>query len=651
MRYYIERYNNYVEQKRLTNFDTFDLHNLKHSDSSLYRSLELILGSHIGGEEYIHKYNKYGITNVPVAENSFEFKGDNLKSLSIKDRRYSFLDVMDTLYDKTDSTYIYEVLASETKEFNRIRIPVYIDDGNTESVSKDDYIKAILNLDIEINYLQRKNIERPEHLNYDANVRFNTGDKDYDQFTRYIVENRNDKQFFREPYVFLGYNHGMRGTNVGKEGALMPMSGANTINGWRAGTYSVFTRHRNSRGNHSYKTKVNFFNTTDGTLKEVEKLLAIKKLVYVNEQLTAIKYEPGRINLVTSQDMVWGITKGMIGSNSCTTEQSGSINSLYAMTYLQNFPTVYVGFEEENKLDVSLNHIGQTIFDTTGLKRVGYITITFGNFKELGLHPTQYNKSDMYCRTSFDYSDNARFNIKISVPKGLPNLIYKGQMEIGSQIYLMPGYVEYDNNKFVTAELGVGTERQFHENDDIKYLNINSEYDHSRTFLMNQIDGTKVNNKNRVMELFKKVTRNMISPEVITEQWRRNRELYLDGEYVRNFGGWIFPPMRLGALSRLQEASYASNFQYDTNGQDPYKVGYGYPYTNRKFYNHIDTYGGYSNLYNIIMERPNHIFATNNAQFHYMCARKYLSLNPMYKRIAHDEPHPSNNFYANDGAL
>lgn len=50
MRYYIEKYNNYDEQKRLTNFDTFDLHNLKHSDSSLYKSLELILGSHIGGE-------------------------------------------------------------------------------------------------------------------------------------------------------------------------------------------------------------------------------------------------------------------------------------------------------------------------------------------------------------------------------------------------------------------------------------------------------------------------------------------------------------------------------------------------------------------------------------------------------------------------
>lgn len=650
MRYYIERYNIYDEQKRLTNFDTFDLHNLKHSDSSLYRSLELILGSHIGGEKYIHKYNKYGITNVPVAENSFEFKGDNLKSLSIKDRRYSFLDVMDTLYDKTDSTYIYEVLASETKEFNRIRIPIYIDDGNTESVSKDDYIKAILNLDIEINYLQRKNIERPEHLNYDANVRFNTGDKDYDQFTRYIVENRNDKQFFREPYVFLGYNHGMKGTNVGKEGALMPMSGATSINTWRAGTYSVFTRHRNSRGNHSYKTKVNFFNTTDGTLKEVEKLLAIKKLVYERNELKAIKYEPGRINLVTSQDMVWGITKGMIGSNSCTTERSGSINSLYAMTYLQNFPTVYVGFEEENKLDVSLNHVGQTIFDTTGLKRIGFITITFGNFKELGLHPTQYNKSDMYCRTSFDYSDNARFNIKISVPKGLPNLIYKGQMEIGSQIYLMPGYVEYDNNKFVTAELGVGTERQFHENDDIKYLNINSEYDYSRTFLMSQIDGTKVNDKNRVMELFKKVTRNMISPMSISEQWRRHPELYLDGEYVRNFGGWIFPPMRLGALSYLQSGSYVSNFQYGTHSRDPYKVGYGHPYINAKFYDRIAPYGGYSNLYNLAMG-PSIIFAKNNAQFHYMCARKYLSLNPIYKRIKHDDPHPSNNFYATDGSL
>lgn len=651
MRYYIERYNNYVEQKRLTNFDTFDLHNLKHSDSSLYRSLELILGSHIGGEKYIHKYNKYGITNVPVLENSFEFKGDNLKSLSIGDRRYSFLDVMDTLYDKTDSTYIYEVLASETKEFNRIRIPVYIDDGNTESVSKDDYIKAILNLDIEINYLQRKNIERPEHLNYDANVRFNTGDKDYDQFTRYIVENRNDKQFFREPYVFLGYNHGMRGTNVGKEGALMPMSGAGSLNAWRAGTYSVFTRHRNSRGNHSYKTKVNFFNTTDGTLKEVEKLLAIKKLVHDNkQQLEAIKYdEPGRINLVTSQDMVWGITKGMIGSNSCTTEQSGSINSLYVMTYIQNFPTVYVGFEEENKLDVYLDR-EKTIVDEVGLKRIGFITITFGNFKELGLHPTQYNKSGMYCRTSFDYSDNARFNIKISVPKGLPNLIYKGQMETGSQIYLMPGYVEYDNNKFVTAELGMGTERQFHENDDIKYLNINSEYDHSKTFLMSQIDGTKVNDKNRVMELFKKVTRNMISPSPITEQWRTNSNLYLDGEYAHNFGGWIFPPMRLGALSMSQGAAYASQFQYGTNSQDPYKVGYGFPYTNANFYDKIGTYSQYSTLYGIATG-VNVIFAKNNAQFHYMCARKYLSLNPIYKRIAHDNPHPSNNFYAHDGAL
>lgn len=648
MRYYIERYNGYVEQERLTNFDTFDLHNLKHSDSSLYRSLELILGSHMGGEKYIHKYDKYGITNVPVAENSFEFKGDNLKSLSIGDRRYSFLDVMDTLYDKTDSTYIYEVLASETKEFNRIRIPVYIDDGNTESVSKDDYIKAILNLDIEINYLQRKNLSSPEHLHYDANVRFNNGDKDYDQFTRLIINDRNNKQFFREPYVFTGYNNGMPGTDVGQEGALMPLSGSNSINNWRAGTYSVFTRHRNSRGNHSYKTKVNFFNTTDGTLKEVEKLLAIKKLVYVKgEQLKAIKYEPGRINLVTSQDMVWGITKGMIGSNSCTAESFGSISSLYVMTYLQNFPTVYVGFEEENKLDVYLDR-EKTIVDEVGLKRIGFITITFGNFKELGLHPTQYNKGDMYCRTSFDYSDNARFNIKISVPKGLPNLIYKGQMETGSQIYLMPGYVEYDNNKFVTAELGTGAERQFHENDDIKYLNINSEYDHSRTFLMSQIDGTKVNDKNRVMELFKKVTRNMISPEVITEQWRKNPELYLDGEYVRNFGGWIFPPMRLGALSRMQGTTYASDFQYNTPEQDKYKVGYGFPYTNARFYDHIATYGGYSTIYNIA-NGGNIIFAKNNAQFHYMCARKYLGLNPIYKRIAHDSPHPSNNF-SNEGA-
>ena len=93
---------------------------------------------------------------------------------------------MDTLYDKTESTYIYEVLASETKEFNKIRIPVYIDDGNTESVTKEDYIKAILNLDIEINYLQRKNMIRPALLNYDANVYMNSGDKDYNQVARRV---------------------------------------------------------------------------------------------------------------------------------------------------------------------------------------------------------------------------------------------------------------------------------------------------------------------------------------------------------------------------------------------------------------------------------------------------------------------------------
>lgn len=650
MLYYLEKYNNYSEENRLTNFDVFDLHNLRHSDSSIYRSLELILGSKIGGEKYIHNYNKYNIKNVAVPENSFEFKGDNLKSLSIKDRRYSLLGAMDTLYDKTESTYIYEVLASETKEFNKIRIPVYIDEGNTESVIKEDYIKAILNLDIEINYLQRKNVQRPEHLNYDANVYMNTGNKDYDQVARHVIDDnfRNTKQVFQEPYMFIGYNNGMPGSAVGTEGALMPISGGGSINGWSAGTYSVFTRHRNSRGNHSYKTKVNFFNTTDGTLKEVEKLLAIKKIFYNKDQLVAAKYEPERINLVTSQDMIWGITRGMIASNSGTTAYGrATITSQYVMTYLQNFPTVYIGFEEENKLDVHLDE-RKTIVDTTGLKRVGFITITFGNFKELGLHPTQYNKADMYCRTSFDYSDNARFNVKISVPKGLPNLIYKGQMVTGSQIYLMPGYIEYDNDKFVTAELGVEpAEILFYESNDIKYLNINSEYNHSKDFLMSQIDGTKVNDKNKVMELFKKVTRNMVSPSPITERWRSNVLLYLDGVYVRNFGGWVYPPMRLAALGNAQ---YIYNQNYTYASRDTYKVGYSAPDTNENFYSYLGNYRQKSTLYNSIINN-NYTYAKNNAQFNYMCAREYIGLNPMYKRIVHDNPHPTNDIHSSDGAL
>ena len=649
MLYKMEKYG-YGEEDRLTNFDVFDLHNLRHSDSSIYRSLELILGSKIGGEKYIHNYNKYNITNVQVPESSFEFKGDNLKSLSIKDRRYSFLGAMDTLYDKTESTYIYEVLASETKEFNKIRIPIYIDDGNTESVTKEDYIKAILNLDIEINYLQRKNVQRPEHLNYDATVYMNSGDKDYNQVARRVLDDdtRNKKQIFQEPYMFIGYNNGMPGGAIGTKGALMSMWGGNTDDR-RAGTYSVFTRHRNSRGNHSYKTKVNFFNTTDGTLKEVEKLLAIKKIFQHQNQLTAAKNEPERINLVTSQDMVWGITKGMIGSSSSSGGYGGgTISSQYVMTYIQNFPTVYIGFEEENKLDVYLDE-EKTIVDTTGLKRVGFITITFGNFKELGLHPTQYNKADMYCRTSYDYSDNARFNVKISVPKGLPNLIYKGQMVTGSQIYLMPGYVEYDNNKFVTAELGIGPrEIPFYESDDIKYLNINSEYNHSKDFLMSQIDGTKVNDKNKVMELFKKVTRNMVSSQPITERWRSNVLLYLDGVYVRNFGGWVFPPMRLAAMGNGQSTW---NTAYAYNGTaDTYKVGYGPVYNNENFYNRINNFSKESNLYKTITG-VNSNLAKYNIQFNYMCAREYIGLNPMYKRIAHDNPHPTNDIHSNDGAL
>lgn len=649
MLYKMEKYG-YGEEDRLTNFDVFDLHNLRHSDSSIYRSLELILGSKIGGEKYIHNYNKYNIKNVVVPENTFEFKGDNLKSLSIKDRRYSLLGAMDTLYDKTESTYIYEVLASETKEFNKIRIPVYIDDGNTESVTKEDYIKAILNLDIEINYLQRKNVQRPEHLNYDATVYMNSGDKDYNQVARRVLDDntRNKKQIFQEPYMFIGYNNGMPGGAIGTKGALMSMWGGNTDD-HRAGTYSVFTRHRNSRGNHSYKTKVSFFNTTDGTLKEVEKLLAIKKIFQHQNQLTAVKNEPERINLVTSQDMVWGITKGMIGSSSSSGGYGGgTISSQYVMTYIQNFPTVYIGFEEENKLDVYLDE-EKTIVDTTGLKRVGFITITFGNFKELGLHPTQYNKADMYCRTSYDYSDNARFNVKISVPKGLPNLIYKGQMVTGSQIYLMPGYVEYDNNKFVTAELGIGPrEIPFYESDDIKYLNINSEYNHSKDFLMSQIDGTKVNDKNKVMELFKKVTRNMVSSHPITERWRSNVLLYLDGVYVRNFGGWVFPPMRLAAMGNGQSTW---NTAYAYNGTaDTYKVGYGPVYNNENFYNRIGNFSKESNLYKTITG-VNSNLAKYNIQFNYMCAREYIGLNPMYKRIAHDNPHPTNDIHSNDGAL
>lgn len=617
---------------------SFDLHNIKHTNSSLYKSLELILGTTVGNDKYVHDYNQYGIRNIPLTGDTLKYIGDKLKAGFYnldRDRVYSFLNVLDEQTQQTEHTYVYEVLASKTKEFNKVRIPVYIDEGNTTTgIVKDDYIKAILNLDIEINYLERKEVRYPADLRYDANLLYNTGTKDYDQISQFVAQS--DKQYFREPYVYKGYSDrkGMGDDGLNSQ-SLTPMS--YMTNMYRTGKYSKFTRHRNSRGNHSYRTKVEFFNTADGTLKEVSKLLAIEKeFMKPGTEITDIvDYDSrDRINLVTHQDMVWGVTKSMIGSNSNNRGYDNALQFMYVMTYLQNFPTVYIGFEEEDSQDVYLDN-EKTIIDDKGLKRVGFITVTFLNFKELGLHPSQYNTKDMYARTCCDYSDNSRFNIRIAVPKGVPNLIYKGQSIKGSEIILMPGYVEYDNNKFITTELGLGPEKPFRVLDDVKHMVIHCGFQNN-TALLNRIDGSKVDDKDNALKLFRMAIRNRISNIPYNKNWLNayDNGFTFDREVVCNFGGWVFPPMRLSAIG------YATSHTYDNLGLStvsyieydrPYRIGYTEQYT-RQY--HGPMAEPLTNLYRRAKEKNGIWF---NMQLNYMCAREYVGLQPIFKRILHGQ--------------
>lgn len=634
---YDYRFSDYIANKDIINgIKSFDLHNLKHVDSSLYKSLELILGTTVGNDRYIHDYNQYGIRNIPLTGDTLKYIGDKFKAGLYNldgDRIYSFLNVLDEQTQQTEHTYVYEVLASKTKEFNKVRIPVYIDEGNTTTgIVKDDYIKAILNLDIEINYLERKGVQYPADLMYEANLLYNTGTKDYDQISRHIAQS--EKQYFREPYMYKGYGDrtGMETSGM-DEYTLTPMSYMTNMQ--RTGKYSKFTRHRNSRGNHSYRTKVEFFNTADGTLKEVSKLLATKREIMTKHELMEMEdYDSrDRINLVTHQDMVWGVTKSMIGSNSRNLGYDSAIQFMYAMTYLQNFPTVYIGFEEEDSQDVYLDN-EKTIIDDKGLKRVGFITVTFLNFKELGLHPSQYNTKDMYARTCCDYSDNSRFNIRIAVPKGVPNLMYKGQSVKGSEIILMPGYVEYDNNKFVTAELGLGPEKPFRVLDDVKHMVIHHGFYTDNTSVLNRIDGSKVNDKDNVLKLYRMAIRNRITKIPYDKNWENayDNGFTYDREVVCNFGGWVFPPMRLSAIGYATSNSYdnlglstVSYVEYDR----PYRIGYTEQYT-RQYHGPFGN--SLTNIYRKAKEK-NGIWC--NMQLNYMCAREYVGLQPIFKRLLH----------------
>jgi len=73
-------------------------------------------------------------------------------------------------------------------------------------------------------------------------------------------------------------------------------------------------------------------------------------------------------------------------------------------------------------------------------------------------------------------------------------------------------------------------------------------------------------------------------------------------------------------------------------------------YNNENFYNRIINFSKVSDVYKVITGKDNK-YAKYNIPFNYMCAREYIGLNPIYKRIKHDSPHPTNDLDSHDGQL
>ena len=578
-----------------------DLHIRKESNNSTYKSLELLLGTKIGNK-YLHDYKKANIIDVKDETKLMYTDGIN-SGLFKKNIPYNLLDLFMNTSTRVDKEYKYEVMANTNSNMNRVFIPVYVD-NNEELVTprKKDFIQLIQGIDIEISYLEKKETYSTGDLSMDSFVLFDdqsdlaSGVRRYYNYNSYGSNKADVRNVYRHMYIFDGYNRWfdanvslttgtwLEGTR--KKGVELTHY-EYQIKSSVIGQRSKFSRHRNSTGNHQYKTKVTFFNSRDSVLAMAEQLNNHRFLsgTYGDRGHNRSNL---KINLVTHQDMVWGVNKSMIGPNlklhahpEGSTWSNDQFDAKYAMTAIPNYPTVYVGFEEYG---ISLPG------EPTGMKRIGSIVLTFLNFAELGMFPANRTENNKYWnyetvyrvkRTCEDFSDNTRFNIKIRVPKRDTNLLYKGQSERGSEIFLIPGHIEYDENVYNTQEFGQNKNYQafFRPKDTtIKMMSIasdsqNDEAYKSRVFVASGLTYNPATSEKDAAWRFK--TKNIVlmtsDLNENTKNWRTENVpgntvdtcLQFNGPILGNYGGWIIPPLR---YSNIYHYSLSGNLEY-TNGR------------------------------------------------------------------------------------
>ena len=628
---------NMKKEDKIDNVKSSDLHTRYHSRNSTYISLELLLGNKIGNK-YLHDYKRYNIIDT-INDNNVSYIDRNSPGLYKKEVPYNMLDLFMNVSTRVDKEYKYEILANTRSAMNRINIPVYIDESEEDTtVKRKDFIQLIQGLDFEISYLEKKETYSIGDMGFDSFLLFD------DQSDRPVAEKRyynyksngsNTADFmnvYRHKYVFDGFNRwfdsnvsettGSWTTGTKKKGVELLhyeyQTKATTV-----GQRSIYSRHRNSLGNHQYKTKVTFINSVDSTLAIAEQLNNVR-------YLGSAKGDAGmglnrKVNLVTHQDMVWGINKSMIAPNmqidtlnTSNTWNRDYFESKYAMTFIPNYPTVYIGFEEDRR-DLPNEY--------TGMKKVGSIVITFLNFDELGLFPANRDNNNAYWntdmvykvkRTATDFSDNTRFNLKIRVPKRDTNLMYKGQSTRGSEIFLIPGYVEYEDDKYRALEYGhyEGDRFFFREKDTIiKMMSIASDSTSNnvmkpRIFRASGLSYTPATpEKDRGWEFKCRNLELMFSDKnENATNWRVDNKpgvsiddaLQFGGPIVGNYGGWVFPPLRF------------SNIYSKSLGNEEFKN-----YISAGTFNAISTNGGITREY-------------FNAGCYGMSARDYpVSLGPL----------------------
>nr|DAK99254.1 MAG TPA: hypothetical protein [Caudoviricetes sp.] len=619
---------------KLENMKNFDFYNMQHSSSANYKAIRLFFGYPFGDNNVSHKYLKYNLipnTSDTLAMSHYsKYTGcfryyHNSNIYDINMLTPFFVNMV-----KTEREYIYEVIPKLETWYNEIKIPVYIDKEITpeSQMNKDDVLKALLNMEIEIRYLEKSNIERYSNWNFDSfaifsNKLHNRTPHDYKYDTPYWDTLEPKIEYKKRPmhkYAFTGYNRFLNTADAkpsyASEGGLEltdfhSQSEYSNIFMTSEGRRSKFSRHRNSTGNHIYKSKLTFMNTVDTSLRAASIVASnlyrlypsqggfygYSKYIFTQhdthniEELDSLDIRYSPTIFVTHLDMYQGIHKSMIAANinehyndtMWYTENKLNIDSNQVMTYIQNYPTVNITFEESlQKTSPSYtNNDSITHNDTPGVCHIGYIRIGWYNFDEIGLGRDDNYKEK---RTCDDYSENSRFLVKLKIAKRDINLLYKGQTVKGDSIFLGKSYINTSNEKIFTEKPLLSAEKYQHV-----FLRSGA--------AMTQIYNTHYSNKDKMewlfetnakkygydatlaKSLFTRFTRFFYTGEEKFNVDTNTNQYPFHGNYyteynVPNLGGWMLPPIRFSNIYdyELSENKYPMsapfNFRTQCDGKD-----------------------------------------------------------------------------------